>query len=509
MLERDPRLKICREEAITQEASTVSAGGALLRPDGKKQHQGGSLQEASIQPEGRKVESVVITEGPGNALHRNYYTNESLHSLAGLINGWKCYINHDSMQEMQVRPEGDIWKLCGFWSDARVEEVRDPETGQMVQGVVATLNCDGSEAGKEAFAKAEAAVKHQELFPDNDEVYAGLSINSDGLHEGTVDVDGIPYDRIMAFAPGGSADVVTKPARGGNFRRVLESVQSGVTISKAEAQEMKAKERLRKKLQESVKAVLEADAPGDDKAVKAKAELVDKAITDVISGINLPGDKAVEQDPPATDDKKPATEGVTPELLEQLKVDMPMQEGEAEQDYMDRVGRVLGMSPTAEAHQDGDKVPVAVAQESQTVLDKFRTADPEKFKSVMEAARVKLGAEHKDFKVLKENNKQLAGALVESNAKLRILSDMEEGVKLLQESDIEIPEAILKASDMIGLETGEKQRQIESVKGMLEASGVGASMLRTAPSGGQAPSGFNDDGLSLPTVETKESGSSE
>lgn len=509
MFDRSPVWKRCLEEAVLQEASTVSAGGALLRSDGKKRHEGRSLQEAQFSPDARKIECVIISEGPGNAIHRNYYTRESIHSLAKLINGWKCYINHDSPMEMQARPEGDIWKLAGFWSDGRVEQVKDPETGQLVDGVVATLNCDGSEAGKEAYAKAEASVKHQEMFPDSDEVYAGISINSDGLQEGSVDVDGMPWDRIIAFAPKGSGDIVTEPARGGTFRQVLESVQSGRTISKAEAIEMSAKARLIKKLQESMKPILEAE-PGDDKAIKAKADLVDKAINDVVGGLKMPGEeKAAEQGAVVDPDEVKEAQtsgGLTPELLEAMKVEMPLQEGETEQDYMDKVGRILAMAPGAtEAHEPG-KPAAVVSQESKSILDKFRTANPGRFKQVMEAAREKLGAEHKDFKVLRESNKQLAGALIEAKGQLRIHSDMTEGTKLLQESDIEIPEAILKASDMIGLDTPEKERRIESVKAMLESSGAGVSMLRTqAPSSGSNASGYDEGGLSLPTVATKES----
>ena len=469
-----------QEKCKDKEANTVQGGGALLRSGAKTKECCGRCLEGArshacsknrlsrhvtplreavqIDRDKREIRAAVITEGPGNQVDRNYYSRQAVEDLVHKLDGDQSYINHQTEAERKERGEGDVWGLGGHWKDATLETVND--AGIQKAACMATLQCDESEAGKEAFAKAVAAVEYRRQFPDSGKVYCGLSINKDGMQTGTVEANGQEYRgqgpayaNITAFAPGGSVDVVTKPARGGEFLRLVEAAKGGKDISKAEATEMKnLKEIIEKHLRESLKKTLE-QKDDDTKTMKAKADLVDTAVTQAIA--NLP---AAAEQAPAPDEKKPGAEEepenktdqeahvgeIPPEMLEQLKKDIDMREGESEQDYMGRLGNA--MKTMGGGTQEQAAPPVKdekKGEESVKVLESFRQEDPKRFDSILAGFRLKLGEERKDFRGVREDNQQLRSQLRESQAKLMMVSDLQEGKQLLDDSDVQIPAEML------------------------------------------------------------------
>lgn len=479
------------------------------------------LQEAvSIDPAKREIRCITLTEGPGNEVDRNYYTHQSVEDLVQKINGIKCFINHQTEAERRERGEGDIWSLGGYWQDATLETVN--QKGIQRAACAATLKCDESVAGKEAFAKAVAAVKHRERFPDSGEVYCGLSINKDGLQAGTVESDGSEYRgngpayaKITAFAQEGSIDVVTKPARGGEFVELVESVKGGVHISKAEATEMKIKDVIRKHLAESLKKALEQN--GDDtKTMKAKADLVDSAVNAAVANLPAAAEQAGDVTPAKVDkqgtEMEPGVEpeqemepgAISPEMLEMLKKDiMPMHENESEMDYADRVGKAMSMM--GGGTQEQDPVPPKddkKSEESVKVLESFKKDNPGKFDQVLSAFRTKMGEERKDFRGVREQNKTLVSQLRESQARLMMVNDLQEGKQLLEDCDIAIPAEMLCEADMVGMTTEQKTREVEKYKMIVEGARLGGGFPRTA-SGGSVTSGLNMDGLRIVQKDKK------
>lgn len=475
------------------------------------------LREAvNVDADKREIRCTVLTEGPGNDVDRNYYSRQSVEDLVSKLDGDKSYINHQTEAERRDRGEGDVWGLAGYWKDTTLETVDD--AGIQRAACVSTLKCDESEAGKEAFAKALAAIEHQRLFPENGEVYCGLSINKDGMQTGTVEVDGSDYRgqgpayaKITAFAPAGSADVVTKPARGGNFERVVEAVKRGETISKAEAREMTIKQIIEKHLRESLKKTLE-QKDDDDKTQKAKADLVDTAIADVISNLPAAAEQAEVPEPKKPDEeqepekKEPAEEmepiALKPEILEQLKKDIPMHEGESEQDYTDRVGNAMKLMGGGTQEQEPPPKDEKKGEESVKALESFRRENPAKFDKVLAGFRLKLGAERKDFRNVREENKGLRSQLRETSAKLMMVSDLQEAKKLLEDCDVQIPAEMLCEADMVGMSTEEKQHEVEKFKAIVESARLGSGYPRTA-SGGSGKSGLNMDGLRIVRKDKK------
>lgn len=534
---------------MTAEANTVAGSGALLRPvDDKKKKEKckgkgeadgccGScltegredscretrtkmhvqpLMEAQINPVKRELRCVVITDGPGNQVDKNYYSIEAVEGLARMLDGDKSYINHQTDREREERGEGDIWHLCGYWKDSDIETVE--AEGVQRTACVSTLCFDNSEAGREAFAKGVAAVEHARLFPGKREPYCGLSINKKGMQTGTVEADGSKfvgrgpaYANITAFAPGGSSDVVTRPARSGKFRDLVESVKSGALFSKTEGREMDWK-KLRESLKKMFTKTVEQDGD-DDKTVAAKAKLVDKAVGDAVAGLGGP---KVEQDaPPMAPEKKTEQDpelkpdvtqemDVSPELLQMLADGpMPMHEGESEADFAARVGDVMNKAGGMAAEQDAPPKDEKKSEESVKTLESFRKENPEKFKQLMEGARVKFKKERSDFSGLKDKLVQETEGRKLAEAQLMVISDLTEGRNLLEACDVSIPSDMLCEADMVGKSTEEKERLIERFKSVVESGGRLGGQPKGPSGGSTSTSGLNSTGLRIKLKETK------
>ncbi len=518
-----------------EEANTASALGQLLRPACKKgkeccgrclegkrdsactpnrleRHVTPLREAVQIDPGKREIRAVVLTEGPGNAVDRNYYSKQSVEDLVNKINGIKCYINHQTEAEQKERGEGDIWSLAGYWRDAKLESVDDEGIQRIA--CVATMRCDKSVAGKEALAKATAAVQHRQEFPDSGEVYCGLSINKDGMQTGTVEANGDEYRgngpayaNITAFAEKGSADLVTRPARGGEWTQLVESMKGGTNISKLEETEMKLKDVIAKQLSESLKRALE-QKDDDTKTMKAKADLVDTAVTQAISKLDTgtaemdapPAPKAGEEmEPGATDpEKKEMDPGLAPEMLEMLKKDiMPMHEGESEGDYAGRVGDAMKLM--GGGTQEADGLPPEKekkGEESVKALESFRKDNQGKFDQLLADYQLKMGKESQVKRTTESENKELRSQLRESQAKLMIVSDLQEATKLLDDCDVQIPADMLCEADMVGMDSDQKVREVAKYKAILESARFGGGLPKTV-TGGSGPGTLNLAGLRI------------
>lgn len=256
-----------------REAQPGTAHGALQRAKGKIKNLE-SLREAIVDRANRTIDCIILVEGPGNLRDRNYYGPEAIASAARRINGSKSFINHETAREAEEMPERDVWDLAGYWSDGQIVEVDDGR-----KAVRAKLHCDRSPAGDEALAKAEAAIEYAKLFPDLREVYAGLSVNGDGDTEPRdILVNGTEskwnYVKDITDLP--STDVVTRPAREGQFLKLVESIRgSNITEEVREAM----KDTTKKSLTESAEALAKA-AKGEitieeaEKIIAAEAKKV-------------------------------------------------------------------------------------------------------------------------------------------------------------------------------------------------------------------------------------------
>jgi hypothetical protein len=171
---------------------------------------------------GGSARVVIITEGLGNLRDRNYYTADAIKSAAKILVGKQSYLNHPSESEEQDRPERSVRDLCGYFVDTRVGTVNDPDTSETLTACFGTLKFDLSESGQRARALVETALAYQKNFPEDKDVYCGISINAGGVsHPGVI--DGEEVNMVTEIQEAFSADIVTKPARGGRFLALVES----------------------------------------------------------------------------------------------------------------------------------------------------------------------------------------------------------------------------------------------------------------------------------------------
>lgn len=186
-----------------------------------------AVAQASIDEAGRTARVIIISEGLGNLKDRNYYMASAVESAVKAFEGRQFYVDHPSASEDKDRPERSVRDLAGYFSDCAAGTTKDADTGETLAACFATLHFAESEPGNLAFAQVKTALEYQQKFPSSKDVYAGISINAGGVsHPGTV--DGMPVNVVTEIREAFSADIVTKPARGGKF---LATTRESVVVS--------------------------------------------------------------------------------------------------------------------------------------------------------------------------------------------------------------------------------------------------------------------------------------
>lgn len=180
---------------------------------------------------------VVISEGEGNKRQKHYYGAEAIASVVPLTNGAQAYLDHIGTQEAEDRPERTVRDLCGFYTNARLARVQD-EYGRTVSACVADLVPADNEAGREVRALARQARLFHKLYPESREVFCGTSIDGDGAQaKRTLDPgDGTEreFNYVKEITVLNSADIVTRPARGGDFIQDLDRIMNAQTPEEAQ-----------------------------------------------------------------------------------------------------------------------------------------------------------------------------------------------------------------------------------------------------------------------------------
>jgi hypothetical protein len=164
----------------------------------------------------RSVRCVLLSEGLGNLRDRNFYTKAAIVSAVPIFEGRVCFLDHPSATEDRDRPERSVRDLVGYFGDVREGVVTDPD-GTQRAALFGTLYFDHSDAGDLAFRKVTAALEYARRFPQSDRHYVGLSINASGVSR-PGDIPGLgSVNLIERIGDAFSADIVTRPARGGRF----------------------------------------------------------------------------------------------------------------------------------------------------------------------------------------------------------------------------------------------------------------------------------------------------
>jgi hypothetical protein len=220
------------------------------------------LSEAQIDSEARRVRVTLIK--PGWSANSRYYSREVLSKAVSMFEGTKAYFDHPSKEDQKNRPERSVRDLAGWY-----EGVKQEPDGR----ITADLNVDHPDAWR----IIETAVTRK---PD----YAGLSINALGsTRKG--EAEGRAGVLVEDIAKANSTDIVTTPAAGGKFERLLMADDDGFTRDLLEAMPLdELKETLREvrpdffdslkremKTTRDSEAIQEARATADDKSAQLAA----------------------------------------------------------------------------------------------------------------------------------------------------------------------------------------------------------------------------------------------
>lgn len=459
------------------EASSASAQGALMRPQeaARRGWTYESLQEAKVNRGKRDVECILITEGPGNQVDRNYYTAPFIQDVVVKYEGARAYLNHATQQERATRSEGDIRTLCGFYHGLKAVHVMDPKTGLQVLAAQGFLHCDESDAGNDAMAKAEAQIEYRKLFPQSKEEYCGLSINGSGIKEGTVNIAGADWNKITGVGEPDSVDVVTRPARGGAFLALVESAGSAPTLSTGDDMKIRKIMAITAELAEANKKLNSATEDSVRESLQAEIKTLTSRLKEAAKPAGPSAGKGEpdgdEEDEAEEARKKKEAEGEESEEDESEEAEeeseeamgklVPKKEDESEEAYKARMAKVKAAFKPKKGKESVQGMSA----------DDLRRKHPRLFEAVASRVRSSEASKSTDLATVKEANKTLVRENRDLTMRLTVLEDTAEAEKLLTAA--KLPSRILKVADLIGLTTEEKKREVEKAQALLEAVGGG------------------------------------
>jgi len=177
--------------------------------------------EAMTDDDARTARVVIITEGLGNLRDRNFYAKSAVASCAEVFNGKQFYLDHPSKIDEENRPERSVRDLAGYFFDTQVGTIPDAESGEGLSACFATLKFAESEPGLLAYSQVKTALEYQKRFPNEKDVFCGISINGGGVSHPDK-INGMPVNMVTEIKEAFSADIVTKPARGGKFLAMMQ-----------------------------------------------------------------------------------------------------------------------------------------------------------------------------------------------------------------------------------------------------------------------------------------------
>jgi hypothetical protein len=311
------RFKASKEyEAYCAEAVAASAAGQLQRPQKppvpKESNRSAlSLAVRILEADGvpndatRELPVIIIKEGMGNKVDRNFYSAELLRRVFPMFEGVKAYADHPSKSEEKDRPERSIRDIVGHYHSPRIV---------MVEGktaIAATLKINDGASYDWAWNLVREAAAFAKKYPDKDLV--GISINAYGASHQVEGEFGL-INMVDDLSEVGSADIVTQAGAGGGFR-LRESIRK-ILAREGVPQGGNVKELLQKHgdalsaLRDKIKGEPEhekAYGPALEELVSHHSELV-KAHERLIGGEGKPPEKPAEPStkpaaPPAPGDK--------------------------------------------------------------------------------------------------------------------------------------------------------------------------------------------------------------
>jgi hypothetical protein len=175
--------------------------------------------EGTYDPVKKTVDVLIVTEGMGNSRDQHFYSEEAIREavVSKVFEGEQAYADHPSKFDDANRPERSVRDLIGYYFDSKLTETIDKKTGEKVAAYAAKFKIQEGLPWVEGIIRE--AIDFGKKFPDK--TYVGISINADGDTVPTLQ-NGVEVNKVVRITEAFSADMVTKPARGGGFLRLVE-----------------------------------------------------------------------------------------------------------------------------------------------------------------------------------------------------------------------------------------------------------------------------------------------
>jgi hypothetical protein len=252
---------------------------------------GGRIFEAKKDAAGRvSFPVVIISQGLGNLVDKNYYSEEAIKSGVRVYNGKKAYYDHPTKTQEEEQPGRSVKEICGHYEDCQAVKNKDGLMELRANFVPMKTKTDVVDL-------IEHSIEYKKKFP-NDE-FVGVSICGDGSGK-TMEYDefvktikplpiemdkirqieGQSVNVILEFTEAQSADIVTEAGAKGRY---LQESKTKRRMSMFEAMKkfIFGAEKNDSKLMESAVAELEeaakkASAEDEDEKKKEKKKKEDE-----------------------------------------------------------------------------------------------------------------------------------------------------------------------------------------------------------------------------------------
>jgi hypothetical protein len=458
------------------EATTAGTNGAALRKESAKP-KSTKLREAAAGEVGAltgdDLDVTIISEGPGNLGDRHWYTKQAIESGVLVFEGAKAFLNHPSGTEMFDRPERVIEDVIGFYHGLRTEMGEDGRA--KLRG---KLKLTGSESDKMRHLRGllREAGPYAKQYPGR--VLFGISINANGEdQEG--EIQGEPWNVVTRFVEAFSADVVTFPAAGGEFRGQLEALRDAA--KRANSKEAVA---MKKVLNAATKAAEDLMAAKDDEGKLTASTNLKAAL--------------MAMDLVMPDDEKPADNVEHPDAGNQ-------QQSEADKAKADEEAKKKAESEASE------KTEAALVAKKQNLLEaaKLVAKDKPELAKSLEGDAAAIDEKLVDFKALRERAKV-------AETELALRRSGETARKLLAESGLPASQQAAMAERLVGLTETQQRAEIADRKALIESiaadlapvrSAVEGAGFRVSPEATKASESVlasaRESGLPMKAIETK------
>jgi len=177
-------------------------------------------EATSPSQKGSKFEVVLIQEGMGNLKDCFYYTKQSLQGAPSIFEGKKCYADHPSALEENIRPERSTRDILGYYQNVRYDEAEDGR-GRLIADLVTVGDPNLSWAN----SLLATSLQYAQQFTESD--FVGLSINANG------EADNMPLDEFLKqtqVPPSVMPKLQEAQAQGIDTIRVVSALKDAMSV---------------------------------------------------------------------------------------------------------------------------------------------------------------------------------------------------------------------------------------------------------------------------------------